>query len=147
MMTQQLVIDFGEGQRGIVKPDDETWLLDKLRSEPGSTRVRVRYDEDEAEGHRMGASPAVRLIAETDDTEGHAISIHFPTRAEADAVRKRLLVAGVLAGTVALGTVGGVGLANMASGDATTTAPAAAPAPAPADDDGEAQSLVRPEPR
>ncbi len=119
MTDQQFMIELGEDQRAVVDPDDSGWLRDKLRQEPGSTRLRVRFDEDDTEGHRARAGTAVRVIAEDDDdTEGHAISIHFPSLEEADAFRKRLLVTGVLAGTIALGVAGGVGLANLASDDA-----------------------------
>ncbi|MEO6294819.1 MAG: hypothetical protein ABIP01_01815 [Candidatus Limnocylindria bacterium] len=119
MTDQQFMIDLGEDQRAIVEPDDSGWLRDKLRQEPGSTRLRVRFDEDDTEGHRARVSTAVRVIAEEDDdTEGHAISIHFPSREEADTFRKRLLITGVLAGTIALGAAGGVGLANLTSDDA-----------------------------
>ena len=121
MTDQQFVIDLGEDQRGIVESDDPAWLQQKLRQEPGATRLRLRYDSDEVEGHRLGVGPLVRVLAEDDDTEGHAISIHFPSREEADAFRKRLMITGVLAGTVALGAAGGIGLANMAGGDAGTS--------------------------
>lgn len=120
MTDQQFVIELGDDQRATVEPDDSAWLRDKLRQEPGSTRVRMRYDQDDTEGHRVRGGILVRVIAESDDTEGHAISIHFPTREEADAFRKRLLVTGVIAGTIALGAAGGVGLANLTSGDAGT---------------------------
>lgn len=114
MTDQQFVMDLEAGQRAIVEPDDEAWLRDRLQREPGPTRLSLRYGDDDTEGHAR--TLAVRVIAEdADDTEGHAISIHFPSATEADAFRKRLLVTGVLAGTVALGAAGGVGLANLGS--------------------------------
>lgn len=119
MTDQQFVIDLGEDQRAIVDPEDSGWLRDKVRQEPGSTRLTMRYDENDTEGHGASAGVMVRVIAEEDDdTEGHAISIHFPSREEADTFRKRLLVTGVLAATIALGAAGGVGLANLTSDDA-----------------------------
>jgi hypothetical protein len=47
------------------------------------------------------------------------MTLNFPTREEAEAFRKRLMLAGVLAGTIVLGAAGGIGLANM-SNDAGT---------------------------
>lgn len=120
MSDQQYAIELESGQRAIVEADDDAWLREKLSKERGSTRVRVRFDDADVEGHAAAATADVHLIAEDDDTEGHAIAIHFPSREEADAFRKRLLVGGVLAGTIALGAAGGVGLANLSSGDAAT---------------------------
>lgn len=113
MATEQFTIDLGDDQRALLVTDDETWLREKLRQEPGATRIRVRYDGDEVEGHRSGAGLGVRVIADDLDTEGHAISIQFPSRQEADAFRKRLMLTGVIIGSVAIGTVTGAGLASM----------------------------------
>jgi hypothetical protein len=121
MANEQFTIDLGDDQRAVLMTDDDAWLRDKLRQEPGATRIRVRYDSDEVEGHRYGAGLGVRVIADDLDTEGHAIALHFPSREEADAFRKRLMLTGVLAGTVALGTAAGVGLANMSSQDTGTS--------------------------
>lgn len=121
MANEQFTIDLGDGQQALLVSDDDAWLRDKLRQEPGATRIRVRYDSDEVEGHRYGAGLGVRVIADDLDTEGHAIALHFPSREEADAFRKRLMLTGVLAGTVALGTAAGIGLANMSSPDAGTS--------------------------
>ena len=121
MTVQQFVIDLEGDQRAIVEGEDTAWLREALQKEPGAaTRLRLRYDEADTQGHGV-ATPRISVIAESDDdTEGHSMSIHFPSVEDADAFRKRLLVAGVLAGSVALGAVGGMGLANMNSGDAAT---------------------------
>ena len=121
MANEQFTIDLGDDQRALLVPDDAAWLRDRLRQEPGATRIRVRYDGDEVEGHRYAAGLGVRVIAEDLDTEGHAIALHFPSREEADAFRKRLMLTGVLAGTIALGTAAGIGLANMSTPDAGTS--------------------------
>ena len=114
MTDQQFVIELGDDQRAVVESSDTEWLREKLGQQPGPMRLRLRYGDDDTEGH--GAGTGVRVIADgEDDTEGHAISIHFPSRADADSFRKRLLVTGVLAGTVALGAAGGIGLTNMSS--------------------------------
>lgn len=118
MADEQFTIDLGEDLRALLVTDDDAWLRDRLRKEPGATRIRVRYDGDEVEGHRYAAGLGVRVIADDLDTEGHAIALHFPSRQEADAFRRRLMLTGVLAGTVALGTAAGIGLANMSSADA-----------------------------
>lgn len=121
MANEQFTIDLGDDQRAVLMAEDDAWLRDKLRQEPGATRIRVRYDSDEVEGHRHGAGLGVRVIVDDLDTEGHAIALHFPNREEADAFRKRLMLTGVLAGTVALGTAAGIGLANMSSPDTGTS--------------------------
>ena len=118
MTDQQFVIDLGNDQRAAVEPDDAVWLQERLRREPGSTRLEIRYDDADTEGHGT-PNPRYKVILEgDDDTEGHAIALNFPTREEADAFRKRLMLTGVLAGTIVLGAAGGIGLANMASQDA-----------------------------
>lgn len=114
MSDQLFVIELGD-QQAVIEPDDAAWLQEKMRREPGSTRLRIRYDDADTEGHAAGSNLRVRVIADDDDTQGHAIAINFPTREDADAFRKRLLVAGVLAGTIALGAAGGIGLANMSN--------------------------------
>jgi hypothetical protein len=115
MTDQQFVIDLGSDQRAAVDPDDAVWLQEKLRQEPGSTRLEIRYDDADTEGHGSH-NPRFRVILEgDDDTEGHAIALNFPTREEAEAFRKRLMLAGVLAGTIVLGAAGGIGLANMSN--------------------------------
>jgi len=126
MNEQQYVIDLGADGRGFVDVKDAPWLKDQLR-EPGSTRIRIRATEPaDTEGHGAASTRMRVLIESEDDTEGHAIAIHFPTREEADAFRRRLLLTGVLAGSVALGAAGGIGLANLAQDDATGTAAGAA---------------------
>jgi hypothetical protein len=105
MTNQEFVID--------MEPDAD-WLEEKIRRD-GSTRVRIVADEDaDTEGH--GAGVLVRAIVSDDaDTEGHAISLHFPSADEADAFRRRLLLTGALAGTLALGAAGGYALSSIES--------------------------------
>ena len=62
MANEQFTIDLGD-QQAVLVTDDDAWLREKLRQEPGATRIRVRYDEDEVEGHRYGAGLGVRVIA------------------------------------------------------------------------------------
>lgn len=113
MSDQGFVIDLGGEGQAVIEAEDRSWLEDKLRREPGSTRLRLQPDEYDTEGHGF-AGTRVRVIADDgDDTEGHAISIQFPTRQEADAFRKRLMLTGVIVGSVAVGAVTGAGLASM----------------------------------
>ncbi len=122
MADQQYVIELEGDQRAVIDGDDAARLRDALNKEPGAVRLRFRPDDLDTEGH-ASASARLRVIVETDDdTEGHAMSLNFPSAAEADAFRKRMLVTGVLAGTVALGALGGIGLATMTSGEAATGA-------------------------
>jgi hypothetical protein len=123
MSDQKIVIDLEdetEGHkfsRGIVEPDDADWLEERLRRDSGKTTFRVvmRDDGEDTEGHGFGGTTLRVSLQDEDDTEGHAIAIHFPSRADADAFRRRLLVTGVLVGSVALGTAGGIGLSALQS--------------------------------
>ena len=117
---------------------DDEWLDEALRRKPGAASVRIRpADEDDAEGHAAATRRMVTVVVETDDdTEGHAISLHFPSAQEAEAFRKRLLLTGVLVGTVAVGAAGGYALSSVRPDAATGTAAGAAvsqPADARAD--------------
>jgi len=105
--------------RGIVETDDADWLEERLRRDSGKTKFRVVMgdEDDDTEGHAIAGKTVRVSLEDEDDTEGHAIAIHFPSRKEADAFRKRLLVTGVLVGTVALGAAGGVGLSALQSDD------------------------------
>ena len=91
MTDQQFVIDLGNEQRAVVEPDDAAWLQEKLRREPGSTRLEIRYDDADTEGHGGNNTKFKVIVDSDDDTEGHAIALNFPTREEADAFRKLVL--------------------------------------------------------
>jgi hypothetical protein len=135
MTDQNFVIELDEDDteghgllaRGIVEPDDSQWLEEKLRSDSGkrSFRISVLDEDGDTEGHGLRGGPVVRVsLDDEDDTEGHAIAIHFPSLAEADAFRRRLMVTGVLVGTVALGAAGGVGLSALQSDTGADAGPA-----------------------
>ncbi len=115
MTDTPFFIELEGDQPVLVEADDAAWLKDRVGRAPGPTRLNVRYDESDTEGHTISGT-LLRVIVETDDTddtEGHVVSLRFPTAQDADAFRKRLLVTGVLAGTIALGAAGGIGLATM----------------------------------
>lgn len=89
-------------------------------------RVQVNPGEDaDTEGHQLARSAWVniQILDEEDDTEGHAISVHFPSAGDAKAFRDRLILTGVLAGTLTLG--------GLAAGAAISQGPAATGVPAP----------------
>jgi hypothetical protein len=104
------VVEPGNDADGQVLPpatvaaSDSAWLRDALRADSGVARMRVLADDDDVEGHI--ATPTVRVKVEADDVAGHALNIHFPSTADADAFRRRLLTAGVLVATVALAAPG-----------------------------------------
>lgn len=133
MSDKEFVIDMeddteGHGWRGIVESEEADWLEDRLRRDSGKTSFRITLgDEGDTEGHGLRGGPVVRVsLGDEDDTEGHAIAIHFPSLAEADAFRRRLLVSGVLVGTVALGAAGGIGLSALQSDAGSAAAGSAA---------------------
>ena len=121
MSDKEFVIDMEDDTEGhsglrIVESGDADWLEDRLRKDSGKSRFRITLgDEDDAEGHGADGTTLRLNLADDDDTEGHAIAVHFPSRADADAFRQRLLVTGVLVGTVALGAAGGIGLSALQS--------------------------------
>lgn len=120
MTDQDLIIELApddtRGHATYRVTDDDGWLKDRLGRDPGAVRISLKAgDEDDVEGHGIGTSVTLRAFEGDDDTEGHAISVHFPSRTEADAFRRRLMLTGVLAGTIAVGAAAGIGLSNLAS--------------------------------
>lgn len=115
MTSQPFVVELEGQQQATVEAADAAWLAELLRRQPESTRLRIRYDDADTEGHAF-APTTIRVIADGDDTEGHALALHFPSLEEADAFRTRLLTTGVLVATVALGATAGIGLGALADG-------------------------------
>ncbi len=112
-----------EGQvRFFVDLRDEDRFLEALRKrrgEPGSTRVEIAIapaDEADTQGHGTSLATAVVVRPEGDDTEGHAISLHFPTTGDAAAFRRRLLATGLIVGTVTVAAVGATALPPLQVG-------------------------------
>ena len=133
MTDQDLVIelepDDTQGHALYRVTDDDGWLKERLGRDPGATRITLKATDDDVEGHGAGATVSLRAFEDEDDTEGHAIAVHFPSREEADAFRRRLLLTGALAGTIALGAAAGIGLANLPDQAPADVAPAAGAAP------------------
>lgn len=111
-MTDQEYVD--------LQADDADWIRERVERRPDAARVVLRLDEDDldAEGHIAGTTIRLQAYEDEDDTEGHAIAAHFPTREDADAFRRRLVLTGALTGTLVLGAAGGFGLANIVGADA-----------------------------
>ena len=112
-----IAIDDAEGHQfqGVVAPQDTGWIEERLRSDAGIGSLRIQPDEaDDVEGSALLGATTVRVyVTPDDDVEGHAISVQFPSRADADAFRKRLMLTGALVGSVALGAVGGTALSSL----------------------------------
>jgi hypothetical protein len=133
MTDQELLIelepDDAQGPARLRVSDDEGWLKERLARDPRSNRFALKAIEGDVEGHAMSSTVTLRAYEDEDDTEGHAISVHFPSRTEAEAFRRRLMITGVLAGTIAVGAAAGIGLSNMQSqgpADAATVTSGAA---------------------
>ena len=103
-----------------LQPEDPEWIRQRLAAGPGSARVVLKAGDDDGdvEGHAIGTTLRMQAFDDEDDTEGHAISIHFPSREAAADFRRRLMVTGVLTGTLVVGAAGGFGLANVVNGEA-----------------------------
>lgn len=83
-----------------------------------ATSVRIApAARSDVEGHLLDSQTLLlNLLLEGDDTEGHAINVHFPTAADADKFRRNVLAAGILAGTIVLGSAGAIAItSNMSS--------------------------------
>lgn len=77
-------------------------------------QVKVDPIEDaDTEGHVLASKAVVslRILDDEDDTEGHAIAVHFPTAGEARDFRNKLMVTGAIVGSVTIAGLGvGAGL-------------------------------------
>jgi hypothetical protein len=108
-------------------PEDEARFVELLaKAEAKAEKVRVRLspsdDRDDVEGHTLNATAVLATIGlDDDDTEGHAISIHFPSAEEARRFRMQLLAAGALTATLALGATAGIALGPGFEGQISTS--------------------------
>ncbi|MDH4335533.1 MAG: hypothetical protein OEW24_09845 [Chloroflexota bacterium] len=71
--------------------------------------------ESDVQGHEFDASLKsvwLKVQLDDDDTEGHAISVRFPTAQDADNFRRNLLAAGVLVGAMIVGSAGAMAIGN-----------------------------------
>ena len=90
-------------------------LATRLKSgDDQALSVRITpAEESDVEGHLRSAAVSITIQLDDDDVEGHAMSVHFPSVAEADRFRKRLIAVGLLAGTIAIGSAGAAVIANQ----------------------------------
>jgi hypothetical protein len=128
-------LTIGDQQVPITFPDQksEERLRARLKSGPGKALpVRIAAAERaDVEGHAFDAKSVwLRLQLGGDDTEGHAISVHFPTGAEADKFRRNLVAAGVLAGAIVLGSAGAIAVSNLTPDVSAPVVPSQYMAPA-----------------
>lgn len=116
----------GQQSARVTFPDPRTEERIRAGLKTGqATSVRIapaeRYD---VEGHILDSqSVLLNLLLEGDDTEGHAINVRFPTAADADNFRRNVLAAGILAGTIVLGSAGAIAITSNLSSAPDTSAP------------------------
>jgi hypothetical protein len=105
---QALYVEFEDREdairvRALLEGGDANKLPVQLTLAPGA----------EVEGHAASDSVELNLILDDDDTEGHAISVRFPSSAEAARFRRNMMVAGVLGGSVLLGSAGAIAITSQ----------------------------------
>lgn len=93
-------------------------LLAGRAGQPMSVTLAPADSDADVEGHAESPSVALTLILDDDDVEGHAISVHFPTSADAARFRRNLLLTGALAGSLVLGSAGAVVISSQATAPA-----------------------------
>lgn len=94
-------------------------LLEDRRGHAIPVTLAMPADADaDVEGHGQGRSLALTLVIGDDDTEGHAISVNFPTAEAAARFRRNLLLTGALAGSIVLGSAGAVVITSQLSAPA-----------------------------
>ena len=88
-------------------PQDEERFKERIGGEKAAVSIRLADTVDDTSGHAFNATTVHALIAGPgeDDTQGHAIQLHFPTAEQARDFRNRLLVTGALLTTVAVGGI------------------------------------------
>ena len=91
--------------------DSEVRLRSLIEDRGAGIRVRVDGPSDlDVVGHALGGAGELTLtiLDGEDDTEGHAISLHFPSLEEAKRFQNRMLATGAIVGTL---VIAGTGLA------------------------------------
>lgn len=119
-----LTID-GERQMPLAFPDEKAEQRLRARLVTGQTlSARIApADASDVQGHALDLardSIWLKVLLEGDDTEGHAIRVQFPTAADADKFRRNMLAAGVLAGSIVLGSAGAIALTGNRPVDVNT---------------------------
>ena len=96
--------------------ETEQQIRERLGGSTGKpVAIRISPAESsDVEGHALDStSVSLNLLLEGDDTAGHAISVRFPTAEDAARFRRNVLVAGVLAGTIVIGSAGAIAMTSQ----------------------------------
>lgn len=115
-------------------PEADKRLRAALKDETATVSVRLDDDAD-VEGHTFAGalrSVALRLHVDENDTEGHAVSVHFPTAADADNFRKRLIATGIIAGSLVFASAAAIGVTSAPAAPGVTLPAQTAPIERPA---------------
>ena len=88
-------------------PNDEDRFKERIGGEKATVSIRLADTVDDTSGHAFNATTVRAVLAGPgeDDTEGHAIELHFPSAEDARNFRNRLLVTGAILTTVAVGGI------------------------------------------
>ncbi len=109
-------------------PKAEARLRARIAKRNGAISVRLApASASDVEGHAFGvaqSSVAINLQMDEDDVEGHAISLRFPSLEEAEKFRRNLLAAGVLAGTLVVGSAGAIAISSQPAATSDLNYPA-----------------------
>ena len=121
-----LTID-GQQQVPLTFPDEKAEQRLRARLKAGEAlSVRIApTDASDVQGHALDLTQEsvwLNLQLEGDDTEGHAIRVQFPTVADADKFRRNMLAAGVLAGSIVIGSAGAIAISSNRAVDLSTDA-------------------------
>ncbi len=120
-----LTID-GQRQMPLAFPDEKAEQRLRARLSTGqqlSVRFASPTEPSDVQGHSLDLAKDsiwLKLLLEGDDTEGHAIRVTFPSVADADKFRRNMLAAGVLAGSIVLGSAGAIALTSHRAADVST---------------------------
>ena len=147
-IADQFIVELDDGQEAVIAETVEAERLLRARLPEGDnlrTRIAISGGHD-VEGHAASSDTVAVTLEIEGDTEGHALSLRFPTPQAARDFEKRMLATGVLVGTIAVGAVG-ISLAQSATQTAVGRAaqPAVvAPIAAPRDMDKELAPIAAP---
>jgi hypothetical protein len=119
-VAEQYVINLEDGQAAVIAESEEAReLLRRRLAESDKVQARVALrDTGDTEGHSAASNVVAITLDLDDDTEGHALSLRFPTAEAARDFEKRMLTTGLLVGTIAATAIGvgvGVGVQNITS--------------------------------
>jgi hypothetical protein len=108
-------------------PESEAKLRALVAERGPALRIRLDAPADfDVTGHALDAASLTLHVVDEDDTEGHAISLHFPRVEEAKHFQQRMIATGAIVGTM---VIVGSGLAlSQALPDAGVTLPTQAQA-------------------